>query len=148
MTFFLSPLFFLLPPFSFMPKMSHHQTDRQPSGWLQLTLHLEMRTKVCNEAPKINRMWLIAATVTLNAQTVRTSAGKEMRGGFSEESQSYDVKEQSYWNQQGFSDQLPNSSYFVSLVFIFDQRFRNIKNGTIIIHSTRWWFLCLVNKAG
>lgn len=70
----------------FVPSSTQQQSDRHSSGWLRLTVHLEMRTKVCNEAPKINRMWLIAATVRLDEQTVRTKAGEEMRGALSEES--------------------------------------------------------------
>lgn len=82
-----SPLSQLLASyFLFILETTQQQTDGRPSGWLQLTLHLEMGTKVCNGAPKINRMWLIAATVTLNAQTVRTGAWEEMRGAFAEES--------------------------------------------------------------
>lgn len=108
---FFFPLFFFYTPQDHTH--THQQTDGQSSGWLQLTLHLEMRTKVCNEAPKINRMWLIAATVTLGAQTARTRAGEEMRGALSEESQSHLL-----WKScateigKGFSDQPCNDSDF------------------------------------
>lgn len=101
MRFLLFPNF-LLHPFPFIPETTHQETDRKPSGWLQLTPHLEMRTKVCNGAPKINRMWLIAATVTLSAQTVRTKAGEEMRGAFLRlNPEPSVVKELCHWNQQG-----------------------------------------------
>lgn len=81
----------LLPASSFF----FYTQDNAPADW-QTALSLTAADptfrngdKCVHWTPKINRIWLIAATVTLSAQTVRTRAREEMRGALWEESQSH-----------------------------------------------------------